>query len=336
MPAVALRADMDALPITELADVPYASKVKATYEGKTVGVMHACGHDCHTAILMGTAEVLTRLKNKIPGTVKFLFQPAEENPGGKKESGAPLMIKEGALENPVPLAIFGLHVLPMPTGMIAACPAGSMAGADTFKMVVKGQQSHGAVPWAGVDPIVAASQIVLNLQTIVSRQTDVTQHPVVISVGSINAGTAPNIIPDQVEMTGTIRTFDPDIRKAIHEKIKTTAIATAQASGAVAEIIINKGTPVTYNDPELTRKMEPTLKRVAGPEKYMTASPFTSSEDFGYYQEKVPGLYFYLGITPPGGKLVIPHSPYYYVDENALVVGVRAMATVAVDLLNAG
>jgi amidohydrolase len=324
-PVVALRADMDALPVTELADVPFASKNK--------GVMHACGHDTHTAMLMAVAEVLSKMKDRLPGTVKFIFQPAEEGAPPGEEGGAYLMIKEGVLESPQPEAIFGLHVGINQPGALAFRSGGAMASSDQFRIVVKGKGTHGGMPWLGVDPIVVSSQIVLGLQTIVSRQTELTATPAVISVGMIKGGTRNNIIPPEVEMEGTIRAFDPKIRKDIHERIKKTATAIAESAGAAAEVNVQLRVPVTFNDPKLTAQMTPTLERVVGKAKVMTANQVTGAEDFAFYQEKIPGLFFFLGITPPGTKPIPNHSPYFLVDESALIVGVRAMASLAVDFL---
>jgi len=325
-PVVALRADMDALPVTELADVPFASKNK--------GVMHACGHDAHTAILMGVTEVFSKLKDRLPGTVKFIFQPAEEGPPPGEEGGAYLMIKEGALESPKPDAIFGLHVSPLaPLGVIAFRAEGMLASADGFKVVVKGKGTHGAMPWAGVDPIVTASQIILGFQTIISRNTNLTVTPAVVTVGTIKGGTRANIIPGEVEMEGTTRGFEPAIRKEIHERMEKMAKSIAESAGATAEVTIFPGTPVTYNDPQLTAQMSPTLQRVAGPGKAVPAPQNTGAEDFAFFQEKIPGLFIILGTNPPGETPVPNHSPHFTIDESALVVGVRALSNLAVDFL---
>ncbi len=324
-PVVALRADMDALPITELANVPFASKNK--------GVMHACGHDTHTAMLMGVAEVLSKLKDRLPGTIKFIFQPAEEGPPRGEDGGAHLMVKQGVLESPKPDAIFGLHVGGRPAGTIYVRSGGAMASADRFRIVVKGRGTHGAMPWMGVDPIVVSAQIILGLQTIVSRQTDLTSTPAVITVAMIKGGNRNNIIPDEVEMEGTVRAFDRNIRKGIHEKIKKTATTIAEGGGAIAEVQVFLGTPVTFNDPQLTAWMTPTLQRIAGPDKFMTANQQTGAEDFAFYQEKIPGMFFFLGITPPGAKPIPSHSPNFFVDESVLAVGIRAMSNLAVDFL---
>jgi amidohydrolase len=334
-PVVALRADMDALPVTEAVDVPFASKVKAQYEGKEVGVMHACGHDNHTAILMAVAEVLAKLKDELPGTVKFIFQPAEEGGPKGEEWGASLMVREGVLESPKPDAIFALHVgvFPATTGTISYRPLGIMAAVDRLGIVIKGTQTHGAAPWYGVDPVVVASQVVMGLQTIVSRQTNLTVTPAVITVGTVNGGMRWNIIPDKVEMTGTIRGFDSKIQKEIHERIQKTAKMIAESAGATAEVTIDPMVPVTYNDPDLTSQMIPTLERVAGKGKVSLVPATTGGEDFSYYSEKVPGLFFFLGITPEGGKWVPNHSPNFYVDEKALIVGIRALSNLTVDYM---
>src|SRR6266850_674927 len=247
-PVVALRADMDALPVTEEVDVPFASKVRTQYNGQDVGVMHACGHDAHVAILMGVAEVLAGMRRDLPGTVKFIFQPAEEGVPSGEDGGAEMMIAEGALDDPKPGAIFGLHVFPYPAGQIRYRPGGTMAAADGLRIVVHGRQTHGALPWAGVDPIVVASQIVLGLETIVSRQVDITAAPAVVTIGAINGGVRNNIIPDSVVMIGTIRTFDPAVQRDIHERVRRTAESIAQSAGATAQVTIEPGVPVTYND----------------------------------------------------------------------------------------
>src|SRR6266436_8521423 len=335
-PVVALRADMDALPVTEEVDVPFASKARATYNGQEVGVMHACGHDTHTAMLMGVAEVLAGMRNDLPGTVKFIFQPAEEGAPAGERGGAEVMIEEGALDDPKPSAIFGLHVFPYPAGEIRYRPAGAMASSDVLRIVVRGRQTHGALPWAGIDPVVVASQIVLGLQTIASRQIDVTAAPAIVTVGAINGGVRFNIIPDSVVMLGTIRTFDTAMRNDIHARVRRTAESIAQSAGATAQVVIDSATAVTYNDPELTEKILPTLREVAGASHVALGTPVTTAEDFSRYQQRIPGVFFFLGITPPGtdpAKAAPNHSPRFYVDEAALPVGVRAMAHLAVDYL---
>jgi amidohydrolase len=334
-PVVALRADMDALPVVERVDLPFASHVRTTYNGNEVGVMHACGHDVHTAVLMGVAEVLHGIQAQLPGTVKFIFQPAEEGPPVGEEGGAKLMIEEGVLQNPKPDAIFALHAVAAPTGMIGYRSGGILAGADQLNIVVQGKQTHGAVPWAGVDPIVVASQIVLGLQLIPSRQLNV-QTPTIISIGSIHGGVRGNIIPDQVTMDGTIRILDPSMREDVHQRIRLTANNIAESGGARARVDIKTYAPVTYNDPELTARMLPTLRRVAG-EGLVEVQPKTPSEDFSFFQEKIPGLYILLGVNAKGvgpGEAAANHSPLFYANEEALPIGVRALTALVVDYLN--
>jgi amidohydrolase len=337
-PVVALRADMDALPVTEEVDLPFKSTVKAQYNGQEVGVMHACGHDNHVAILMGVAEMLTAMKAQLPGTVKFIFQPAEEGPPLGEEGGAPLMLKEGAFENPKVDAVFGLHVFPMEVGHLEYRPAGVMASSDNFYITVRGRQTHGALPWNGVDPIVAAAQIVLGIQTLTSRQTDLTRTPAVVTVGMFRGGIRTNIVPDSVELAGTIRTFDEGVRDQLHERLRRTAESIAAASGATATVRIQKMTPVTYNDPALTGRMVPTLERVLGSAKVKLGTPTTTAEDFSFFQQAAPGLFVFLGVTPPGqlGSAAPNHSPRFFADEGALIPGMRVMANLAVDYLVGG
>ena len=334
-PTVALRADMDALPVTELVDLPFASKARGEYQGKEVGVMHACGHDNHVAILMGVAEVLAGLGDTLPGTVKFIFQPAEEGTPDQSVGGAELMLAEGAFDAPAPDAVFGLHVFPFPVGTIATRPGGLMASSDFYRITVKGKQTHGAVPWAGVDPIVTASQIVLALQTIVSRQLDATLTPSIVTVGKIEGGVRNNIIPESVEMVGTIRTFDADTRLDIHRRIRQTATHIAEAAGATAEVEIDLGYGVTRNDPELYKRMAPTLAAVAG-EGFIEARQTTTAEDFSYFANEAPGLFLFLGVAPDDPSLVFPnHSPKFFADERALPVGVRALTALTLDYMTA-
>jgi amidohydrolase len=336
---VALRADMDALPVTEQVDLPFASKVRTTYNGQDVGVMHACGHDAHVAILLGVAEVLAGMREQLPGTVKFIFQPAEEGAPAGEEGGAGLMVKEGVLQNPKVDAIFGLHVTSrFPVGEIAYRPGGMMAAVDSFKMVVRGKQTHGAYPWLGVDPIVVASQIVLGLQTIPSRQVDSTLAPSVVTVGAIHGGVRNNIIPDEVEMIGTIRSLDAKMREDIHARIRRTAENIASAAGATATVTIDTGYPITYNDPALTERIAPTLRRVGGNDNVLLVNPVLGAEDFSFFQQNVPGVFFWLGTRPKDQtpeQAASNHSPLFYVDESGLGLGVRALANVAVDYLNA-
>ncbi|MEE4298203.1 MAG: amidohydrolase [Pseudomonadales bacterium] len=332
-PVVGLRADMDALPVPEMVDLPFASRVRTEYDGRNVGVMHACGHDNHVAILMGVAEVLAAVRAELPGTVKFIFQPAEEGPPEGEDGGAALMIEEGVLTDPAVDAVFGLHVFPFPVGTVGYRSGGLMASADSFSITVRGRQTHGAVPWAGIDPIVVASQIVLGLQTIPSRQLDATLTPSIVTVGAIHGGVRSNIIPEQVEMIGTLRTFDPDTRGQIHERVARTATRIAESAGATAEVRIDLGTGVTYNDPELTRRMLPTLQEIAG-DGAIEVPRTTTAEDFSAFQEKVPGLFVFLGVAPDDPALVHPnHSPRFYADERALPLGVEVITRLAVDYL---
>jgi amidohydrolase len=335
-PIVALRADMDALPVTEQVDLPFKSTVRTTYNGAEVGVMHACGHDNHVAILMGVAEILAGMKADLPGTVKFIFQPAEEGPPAGEDGGAPMMVKEGALDDPHPAAIFGLHVWPGPLGSLNYRAGGAMAAPDNLQIVIKGRQTHGALPWGGVDPIVVSAQVVLGLQTITSRQIDVTQAPAIVTIGSIQGGNRGNIIPDSVVMVGTIRTFDDAMRKDIHERVRRTAEEIAKSAGATATVTIPTGGLLTYNDPTLTEQMLPTLRRTAGEGGLKEIRPVTGSEDFPAFTQNIPGLFFFLGGLPKGGDPATAarnHSPSFFVDEAALPTGVRAMANLAVDYL---
>ena len=338
-PVVALRADMDALPVTEQVDLPFASKARTTWNGEDVGVMHACGHDCHVAILMGVASVLAGLRAQLRGTVKFIFQPAEEMPPEGEDGGAKMMIAEGALQDPVPRAIFGLHVTSrLPAKVIGARSGPTMASSDTLKITVLGKQTHGAAPWLGVDPIVTAAQVVLGLQTVVSRGVDLTHEPAVVTIGAIKGGNRENIIPDSVEMRGTIRTFNEAMRDDIHERVTTLAEAVARGSRAGCQVCIRKNYPVTVNHPELTAAMLPTLHRVAGPGHLQMVDKITGSEDFSFFQRVVPGLFVFLGVTPPGtepAKAPSNHSPRFFADESALVVGVRLLAHLACDHLEA-
>ena len=336
-PVVALRADMDGLPVREEVDLPFASKASGEYEGNKVGVMHACGHDTHMAILLATARVLAQLRNRLPGTVKFIFQPAEEGaPAGERPAGAELMVKEGVLENPKVDAIFGLHVWAnAPTGRIQYRSGPFMAASDAFEMIVKGRQTHGSTPWRGVDPIVVGAQIVNSLQTIVSRSVNITQLPAVVSVGQFQAGVRNNIIPDSARLVGTIRTFDDEVQADVHARVRKIAESVAAAAGATVDVTITKGPPVTSNDPALTARMVPTLERVA-PGKVVVSELITGAEDFTFFQRAVPGLFFFVGITPPEqvGKAPQNHSPLFFVDEKALLTGVRAMAHLTVDYLS--
>ena len=339
-PTVALRADMDALPVTEETDVPFRSTVRTQFGGQEVGVMHACGHDLHTAALMGAAEVLAGMRAQLPGTVVFVFQPAEEGAPPGERGGASVMIEQGVLDTPKVDAIFGLHVFAgLPVGEVRYRPAGLMASSDTWDMVVRGRQTHGALPWGGVDPILAASQVVVALQSIVSRQVDLTATPAVITVGTFQGGVRFNIIPDSVVLSGTIRTFDPAVRDTIKARVQRTAEQVAAANGASATFAIrNLGNPVTFNDPALTERMRPTLERVAGPGKAGIAQQTTTAEDFAHYQQRVPGLFVFVGATPAGmdpASAARNHSPRFVADEGALPLSVRLLTSLAIDYLAA-
>ncbi len=335
-PVVALRADMDALPVREQVDLPFASTAVGEFEGREVPVMHACGHDNHVAILMGAAEVLAGLRERLPGTVKFIFQPAEEGPPAGEDGGARMMIEEGVLTDPAPEAIFGLHVGPMVAGTLNYRSGGALAAADALRITVEGTQTHGSSPWLGVDPIIVAGQIVAALQVIPSRQLDVTVAPAVVSIGSIHGGVRGNIIPDRVEMTGTIRTFDPAMRADFHDRIRRTAESIATAAGATASVTIDGYAPVTHNDPALTERMVPTLEWAAGEGAVHEVPRIMGAEDFAYFQERIPGFYFFLGVNREGvgaWEAAPNHSPYFFANEDTLIVGVRAMAALAVDYL---
>ena len=339
---MALRADIDALPVEEQVDVPFRSKVKTEWNGAQCGVMHACGHDAHTAILMGVAEILSGMREQIPGTVKFIFQPAEEGAPDDEEGGARLMIKERALEDPKVGAIFGLHVTSNHhTGMIGYRVGPLMASSDTLRVFLRGSQTHGAMPWRGIDPIVVGAQVILGLQTIVSRRMDITKEPSVVTVGSIHGGNRDNIIPDDVKMEGTIRSFDEEQRTAIHEHVKHITEMIAQAGGAKATVQIRRGYDVTVNHPALTEWAIPTLARVAGEQNVGVVDKVCGAEDFSFYQKVVPGLFYRVGCTPPDRTIresAPGHSPRFYLDEACLKLGVKAQCALALDWLaaNAG
>ncbi len=340
-PTVMLRADMDALPVKEKTDVPFHSTATAEFRGNSVGVMHACGHDSHTAILMGAAEILAARRESLPGTVLFVFQPAEEGAPEGEEGGAPLMLKEGLFDILRPDAAFGLHVhSTLATGTIGIKPGPFMAGSDFFTVVVKGRQTHGSRPWGGIDPIVAAAQIINSLQTVVSRQTDITRIPAVVSIGAINGGVRHNIIPDQVEMLGTIRTFDPAVRLEVIEHMRRIINNVAAANGATAEFQVEPGSnPVTANDPALTERMVPVLRRALGDNAVRAIGLQTGAEDFAFFAREVPSLFFWVGITPPGQDLRFApsnHSDFFYLDEGGIPVGLRALLAVTLDFLHEG
>ncbi len=331
-PVVALRADMDALPVVERTEVPFKSTVMGEYQGNEVGVMHACGHDTHIAILMGVAQILTEMKDDLEGTVKFIFQPAEEGAPAGEEGGAELMVKEGVLENPAVDAIFGLHISDdTPVGVLEYRSEGIMAAVNSYSIQVKGKQAHGSAPWTGIDPIVTSAQIINNIQTIVSRSMPLTKQAAVVTVGIIRGGVRNNIIPEQVYLEGTIRTLDADMRETLFERLETIVTNTAESNGAEAILTINKGYPITYNDPELTALMLPTLEESAGKENVHYIDAITGAEDFSFFQEKVPGLYFFLGGLPEGGTAWGHHTPDFFVSEEGLKLGVRTMSNLVID-----
>ncbi|MEQ1676420.1 MAG: amidohydrolase [Chitinophagaceae bacterium] len=337
-PCIALRADIDALPLVERVNIPFASKQKATYNGQDVGVMHACGHDTHVAMLMSVAEILAGMKSELKGTVKFIFQPAEEGPPEGEEGGAPLMIKEGVMDNPKVDAIFGLHIeSDIEVGKIQYKPGAFMASSDWFHIVVKGKGSHGSQPWKGIDPVQISAQIIEGLQNIVSRQSELTKAPVVITVGKIHAGVRNNIIPEECVMDGTIRTLDNNMQQEVHERIKLTATKIAEASGATAEVTIDTKTLVTYNTPELVKKMIPSLQSAAGAENVTERAWVTGAEDFSYYGTKAPAFFFYLGGMPKGKdpKTAPPHhTPDFYVDDSGMKTGIKAFCDLVIDYMN--
>jgi amidohydrolase len=336
-PVIALRADMDALPVTEATGLPFASKVTTTFRGETVGVMHACGHDVHVANLLATATVLARVRDELPGTVMFIFQPAEEGAPEGEEGGAELMLKQGLFADLKPEAVMGLHVTSnLNTGRIGWRSGPLMAAVDSFTIVVKGRQTHGSRPWQGVDPITTAAQIVGGINTIVSRQLDITDTPAVVSFGAIKGGIRENIIPDSVEMIGTIRTFQPEHRVQIFDRIRRTAENIAESQGATAEVRIDEGYPVTVNEQRLTERMLPTLRRVAGEPNVVRVPLTTGAEDFSYYAQEVPGLFVFVGVTAPGtDPRTAPtnHSPLFLVDEAGLPVALDALVSLATDYL---
>ena len=332
-PVIGLRADIDALPVTERVDVPYASKAKGTYQGNEVGVSHACGHDSHIAILMATAEVLSQMKSDIHGTVKFVFQPAEEGPPPGEEGGAALMIKEDVMVNPKVDVMFGLHMNSQtPVGQIKFKPGATMASSDWFTINVKGKQTHGSQPWAGIDPIVVSSQIIQGLQTIVSRQSRLTDAPVVITVGIIKAGVRANIIPETAYMEGTIRTLDKDMQKDVHKKIKRTVKLIAESAGAEATVDIDTKTLVTFNDHELTTFSLESLQKVVGPDNVVLSPWTTGAEDFSYYGEHAPTFFFFLGGMTPGDTDPAPHhTPDFFIDDSGLHYGVKSFCQLVFD-----
>ena len=337
-PTVAVRSDMDALPVTEKTDVPFKSHATSTYRGETVGVMHACGHDSHMAMLMGIAQVLAGMRATLPGNVLFIFQPAEEGPPAGEEGGADLMLKEGLFDKYRPEVIFGMHVWAgLPVGEIRYRSGPLMAAVDSFDISVKGRQGHGSSPWKAVDPIVTSAQIITALQTVVSRNVNITEYPAVVTVGAIKGGIRSNIIPDHVDMVGTLRTFAPEQRNLILDRMRRITEHTAEANGATAELTVEPGSaPVLYNDPALMSKVLPSLQRAAGAEHVKEFAYVTASEDYAYFAQKIPSVFFFTGVTPPeqnADAAPSNHSDYFYLDERALPVSMRAMTQVVLDYL---
>ncbi|MBI1342114.1 MAG: amidohydrolase [Terrimonas sp.] len=337
-PVVALRADMDALPVKERVDLPFKSVVTADYMGQTVPVMHACGHDSHVAMLMATADVLSSMKKDLKGTVKFIFQPAEEGPPGEEEGGAPLMVKEGVMDNPKVDVIFGMHIeSAIEEGTFQYKPGAFMASSDWFTITIKGKQSHGSQPWLGVDPIVIGTEIINALQTIVSRESELTKAPVVITVGKFHSGVRNNIIPEEAVLEGTIRTLDSKMQQKVHGRIRELATAIGNAMGAEVEVSIDTKTLVTYNDPGLVKQMVPSLEKAAGEGNVSEREWVTGAEDFSYFGEKAPAFFFYFGGMPKGAdpaKAPPHHTPDFYIDDSMLDVGVKAFCNLVFDYMN--
>lgn len=334
-PTILLRADIDGLPVTERVDLPWKSTNRDLYQGMNVGVMHACGHDTHTAMLLGAAKILFSIRDQLKGNIKLVFQPAEEGAPPGEEGGASLMIKEGLMENPSVDVAFGLHInSSTEVGHINYKPGGTMAASDVLRIKIKGKQTHGSTPWDGIDPVVVGSQIVMALQAVVSRQTELTKEAAVVTVATFHAGVRNNIIPEEAELTGTIRTLDRDMQEIIHEKIKRTVTKVAESMGAVAETTIAIGNPVTYNDPALTYQMLPTIQRVAGIHQVHLTKAVTGAEDFSMYALKVPSLFLFVGGMPNGAdpaKAAPHHTPDFYVDDSGMKTGIRTLCHLALD-----
>ena len=335
---VALRADIDGLPVKERADLPWKSNMVGEYNGEKVPVMHACGHDTHTAMLLGVAKILYTIKDDIPGSIKFIFQPAEEGAPAGEEGGAELMVKEGVLKNPEVAAIFGLHIWSQfPAGNVYLRPKGIMAAVNEFRIDLEGVQTHGSTPWTGIDPIVTAAQIVNNIQTIVSRSLPLTEAGAVVTIGSIHGGVRSNIIPENLYMLGTIRTLDEAMKATVLRRLEEIVYNTAKANNAKAKITYQVSYPITYNDPGLYENMLPSLKRINGPENVHFMNAITGAEDFSFFQKEVPGLYFFIGGAQKGTdpkKAAPHHTPDFYVDDSAMLTGVKSMTTLALDYLS--
>lgn len=336
-PVVGLRADMDALPVKERTDLPFKSTKTTKFLGQEVGVSHACGHDTHIAMLMGAAKILSEMKGELAGTVKFIFQPAEEGAPPGEEGGAELMVEQGVLKNPDVDVIFGQHInSKTEVGKIRYRPKGTMAASDRFVITVKGKQTHGSTPWTGVDPIVTSAKIIEGLQSIISRQTELTKAAAVISVGKIQSGVRNNIIPEEAEMIGTIRTLDTKMQEIIHDKIRHVATKTAESMGATAEVKIEKGYPVTYNDADLTEQMVPSLQRIAGSNNVILSDAITGAEDFSFFQKEIPGFYYFVGGMPKGmdpSEAAPHHTPDFYIEEEGMKLGVKSLATLTYDYM---
>jgi amidohydrolase len=339
-PVIALRADMDGLPVPERNSLPFASKEIGEYNGEQVPVMHACGHDTHMAMLLGVAETLSKMKADLKGTIVFLFQPAEEGAPAGEEGGAALMVKEGVLDNPKVDVVFGTHISSLtPVGTLTYRPGGLLAAVDVLEIKVTGRQTHGSAPWGGVDPIVTSAQIINGLQTIVSRQLDLTEAAAVVTIGKISGGVRSNIIPESVEMVGTIRTLDSQMQDLVHERIRRTAENIAESQGAKAEVTITRGYPVTYNNPELTAWALPSLERAAGKDKVQLIPATTGAEDFSFFAQKVPGLFLFVGGMPLNAdpsKVASHHTPDFFIDESGMITGVKAILNLTLDYMNQG
>ncbi|MCO4821888.1 MAG: amidohydrolase [Flavobacteriaceae bacterium] len=333
---LALRADIDGLPVPERGDLPFKSVAKGEFRGEEVPVMHACGHDTHIAILMGVAEIMSKNKNKIKGTIKFIFQPAEEGAPPGEEGGAKLMVKEGVLKNPDVDAIFGLHIgSAQPVGTIGYKSGGAMAAVNSFEINVKGKQTHGSMPWGGIDPIMASVKIIDGLQTLISREMPLTEEGIVLSIGKITSGVRSNIIPESAQIIGTLRTLDEGMQADIHKRMKEMVPAIAKAYRAEATIDIDEGYPITFNDPDLTAQMLPSLEEAAGKEHVINMKAITGAEDFSFFQKEIPGLYFFLGGKSPGKSEAFPHhTPDFFIDESGMILGVKAFIQLSLDYLN--